>query len=92
MIPSLEGWPTKAKEASSAYEVRRTPLDSNPVFQCLGFSVLNSKSVFSISSQVLKIVTQKFLFLDMSFLLEVISRSQFPQNTLKNCSGEGVRA
>ena len=34
MIPSLEGWPTKAKEAP--HEVRLTPLDINPVFQCLG--------------------------------------------------------
>ena len=30
--PSLEGWPTKAKEAPSTHEVRLTPLDTNPVF------------------------------------------------------------
>ena len=36
MIPSREGWPTKAKEAPSSHEVRLTPLDTNPVFQCLG--------------------------------------------------------
>ena len=36
MIPSLEGWPTKAKGAPSPHEVRLTPLNSNPVFQCLG--------------------------------------------------------
>ena len=36
MIPSLEGWPTKAKEAPSPHEVRLTPLETNPVFQCLG--------------------------------------------------------
>ena len=35
MIASLEGWPTKAKEAPSPHEVRLTPLDTNPVFQCL---------------------------------------------------------
>ena len=35
MIPSLEGWPTKAKEAPSPHEVRLTPLDTNPVFQYL---------------------------------------------------------
>ena len=29
---SLEGWPTKAKEAPSPHEVRLTPLDTNPVF------------------------------------------------------------
>ena len=31
MIPSLERWPIKAKEAP----LRLTPLDTNPVFQCL---------------------------------------------------------
>ena len=35
MIPSLEVWPTKAKEAPSPHEVRLTPPDTNPVFQCL---------------------------------------------------------
>ena len=33
MIPSLKGWPTKAKEAPSPREVRMSPLDTNPVFQ-----------------------------------------------------------
>ena len=32
VTPSLEGWPTKAKEAPSPHEVRLTPLDTNPVF------------------------------------------------------------
>ena len=36
MIASLEGWPTKAKEATSPHEVRMSPLDTNPVFQSLG--------------------------------------------------------
>ena len=35
MTPSLKGWPTKAKEASSPHEVRLALLDTNPVFQCL---------------------------------------------------------
>ena len=35
MIPSLERWPSKAKEAPSPHEVRLTPLDTNPVFLCL---------------------------------------------------------
>ena len=35
MIPSLEGSPTKAKEAPSPHEVRLAPLDTNPVFQCV---------------------------------------------------------
>ena len=36
LTPSLEGWPTKAKEAPSPHEVRLAPLDTNPVFQSLG--------------------------------------------------------
>ena len=36
MIPSVEGWPTKAKEALSPHEVRLIPLDTSPVFLCLG--------------------------------------------------------
>ena len=36
MIPSLEGWPTKAKEAPSPHQVRLTPLDNDPVLLCLG--------------------------------------------------------
>ena len=34
MTPSLEGWPSKAKEAPSAHEVRLAPVDTNPVFKC----------------------------------------------------------
>ena len=41
VVPSLEGWPTKAKEAPkeapSPPEVRLTLLVTNPVFQCLTF-------------------------------------------------------
>ena len=36
MIPSLEGLPTKAKEAPSPHEVRLSALDTNPVFHSLG--------------------------------------------------------
>ena len=35
MTPSLEGWPTKAKEAPSPHEVRPALLDTNRVFQRL---------------------------------------------------------
>ena len=42
MIPSLEGWATKAKEAPSPHEVKQTSLDTNPVFQCLGSSVITN--------------------------------------------------
>ena len=36
MTPPLEGWKIKAKEARSPHEVKLTPLDTNPVFKCLG--------------------------------------------------------
>ena len=36
MTPSLEGWATKAKETPSLYEVRLSPLDTNPVFNVSG--------------------------------------------------------
>ena len=36
LTPSLEGWPTKVKEAPSPYEVRLTLLVTNPVFKSLG--------------------------------------------------------
>ena len=36
MTPTLEGLPTKAKEAPFPREVRLALLDTNPVFQCLG--------------------------------------------------------
>ena len=44
MIPSLEGLPTKAKEASSPHELRLAPLDTNPVFHSLGnkYGYINS--------------------------------------------------
>ena len=35
MTASLEGCPTKAKEAPSPLDVRLAPLDTNPTFQCL---------------------------------------------------------
>ena len=36
VIPSLEQWPTKTKEAPSLHEVSLAPLDTNPEFQCVG--------------------------------------------------------
>ena len=52
MIPSLEGWPTKAKEAPSPHEVRLTLLDINPLFQCLGgnLPVAEIKLKFQVSA------------------------------------------
>ena len=46
MIPSLEGSQTKAKEAPSPQEVSLAPLDTNPVFQCLGEKYILWKTAF----------------------------------------------
>ena len=35
-LPSLEGWPTKAKDTTSPHEVRPTPLTPTQYFKCLG--------------------------------------------------------
>ena len=48
MTPSLEGLPTKAKEAPSPREVRLAPLDTNPVFRSLGDKPLLNKQVKSL--------------------------------------------
>ena len=41
VTPSLESWPTKAKEPPSPHELRPlTPLDTTPVFQCHVFCQL----------------------------------------------------
>ena len=51
MTPSLEGWPTKAKEAPSRHEVRLAALlDTNPVFQSLGAKI-KARTVLSIDIQ-----------------------------------------
>ena len=43
MTPSLEGLPTKAKEAPSPHEVRLAPQDTNPVFNVSGENSAVSK-------------------------------------------------
>ena len=45
VIPSLEGWPTKAKEAPSPHEVRLALRETNPVFQCLRGKIISDKSL-----------------------------------------------
>ena len=51
MISSLEGLPTKAKEAPSPHEVRTSSLDTNPVFHSLGGKQgKNGKHVYNIQN------------------------------------------
>ena len=47
MRPSLERWPTNAKEAPSSHDVRMTPLDTNPIFQQGAFTFQKGISIFS---------------------------------------------
>ena len=49
MIPSLEGLPTKAKEAPSPHEVRLALLDTNPVFHSLGWHNKKAQQSFAIA-------------------------------------------
>ena len=56
MTPSIEGSPTKAKETPSPNEVRLTPLDTNPVFQCLGDKWLN------VSMYMINILMSQYLY------------------------------
>ena len=53
MTPSLEGLPTKAKEAPSPHEVGLAPLDTNPVFQSLGEIRHLRKIIIIINVQIL---------------------------------------
>ena len=82
MTPSLEGWPTNAKEAPSPYEVRLAPLDTNPVFQNLGDvrKSISLKKVFSVKyllPVVLKVQT------DISTSLGT-ARIYFPKKLIFN--------
>ena len=45
VMPSLEGWPTKVKEATSPHEVRLTLLDTNPA-QLKTLDYLNKMKLF----------------------------------------------
>ena len=60
MIPSLEGWPTKAKEAPFPHEVRLTPLDTNPVFQSFGEINQESCSHVPFDTDTSKTISKNF--------------------------------
>ena len=86
MIPSLERWPTKAKEASSHNEVRLTPLDTNPLFQCLGENLLIDKLILNHITYITLFYCQDFfgegflfcLYTDFfNFILQVQTHPNF---------------
>ena len=69
MTPSLEGWPTKAKEAPSPHEVRLAPLDTNPVFQSVEvkghFPFSELKNIFHLLAQRLTLSRSLFSFCEV---------------------------
>ena len=80
MTPSLEGWPTKAIE-TPPHKVRLTPLDTNPVFQCLGETYLLELSIlqnFKIFKADQKSSKQIQGYEDMSFWGQKLSN--FPES------------
>ena len=83
MIPSLEGSPTKAKEAPSPHEVRLAPLDTNPVFQCLRETFTSFCELFTSFCKVIECLLMFLLnvLLDLTNKLDVFSRSFATQNT-----------
>ena len=93
MIPSLEGWPTKAKEAPSPQEVRLAPLDTNPIFQCLGGNI----SVFTKKIRLLKFNSiKKYLLLlkqqkikkNKTYMNETMAEKQEQQKCIVNMFSE----
>ena len=68
MIPSLEGWPTKAKEAPSPHEVRLAPLDTNPVFQ----NLRGCSFIFETMPQVLLLVEKLLLKRSCTFITVIM--------------------
>ena len=96
MTPSLEGWPTKAKEAPSPHEVnwpRWTPsqyfnVSGKLVFQCLNFNILTQYSNVSISLRVTRVnstvlqVAQKFLWSDFRSKHNLISVKTWLNNEI----------
>ena len=76
MIPSLEGWPTKCNEAPSPHELRLTPLDTNPVFQCRGVVSTNMILLGNMKA------TEK-TYANSSKDLRIYSISFFPSNIVQ---------
>ena len=61
MTPSLEECPTKAKGIPSFHEVRHAPLDTNPLFQCLGaLMILSTALVILKANKLLECLTKNF--------------------------------
>ena len=71
MIPSLEGWPTRAKEATSPHEVRMSPLDTNPIFQSLRGALSFCDKLLEDSCCISQILSIYFRFYSNSCIVNV---------------------
>ena len=72
MIPSLEGWPTKAKEATSPHEVRLTPLDPNRLFQCLEKKDIDTKTKWYHGKTQLQFFGKSSWYLNTALILKSV--------------------
>ena len=91
MIPSWEGWPTKAKEELSPHEVRLTPLDTKPVFLCLEdfcfLYILDFCYLVSLLGQALTNRVRAYLTYLKSQILQIVGLDYFLTSMLTNfCS------
>ena len=88
MIPSWEGWPTKAKEELSPHEVRLTPLDTKPVFLCLEdfcfLYILDFCYLVSLLGQALTNWVCVYLTYLKSQILQIVGLDYFLTSMLTN--------
>ena len=75
MTPSLEGLPTKAKEAPSPHEVRLALLDTNPVFQCLWDDLTKQAQKIIFSRKILKLTTQLFILMSLQLCIPPVKNT-----------------
>ena len=86
MIPSLEGWPTKAEEAPSPYKVRLAPLDTNPVFQNLGEISLKKKE----KEKEKYLFTKKSIYLDTYSQLRLVMPGREKDSSSSNSTNDSL--
>ena len=83
MIPSLEGWAIKAKDAPSSYDVRLTPLDTYPMFQCL--EVMSNLILDMTVSLSVKFIFKKKCYTKRQAINKFVFKSQHLCLQLKLC-------
>ena len=98
VTPSLEGWPTKAKDAPSPHEVRLTPLDTNPVFYYLLKYPKISSKISSIFLSSFLLSSKREIFIEKTILSKIktfsraISRSGKAKKSDSYCDFTSIKA